>query len=154
MPRSRVHEDSRGLYIKLNGGIYRPGDIPGLDHAYDMGALDLQAGDVVRTYHSVAPGQPVCRIKLESGNPDAPTILLVWAEEYAHEQLGRWDDGAPPGPTMPGLNVEQSYALVKVMNAMKAPGVKFMTEEWLVFFDYIIDAGVQCRNIIEARDED
>jgi len=48
---SRVREDERGLYIRLNGHKNRPGAVRGYDHVYDMSDGGLKAGDTVKAYH-------------------------------------------------------------------------------------------------------
>jgi hypothetical protein len=58
---SPVREDSRGIYVIVNGGIYRPGDVAGYSHAYDMSDGGLKRGDRVQVRH--VSQSPLARIR-------------------------------------------------------------------------------------------
>ena len=62
---SLVREDEKGLYIWLNGGKHRPGDVTGYDHVFDMSDGELEAGDKVKA--SIVSQAPLIRIRLDNG---------------------------------------------------------------------------------------
>lgn len=85
MPMSIVRQDKNGLYIKTGGHVFRPGAVAGYDHAYDMTAAGIQAGDRIKVRHM--GGTPLCRIQLASGEERA----------WHTEQMDRGDIIIPPG---------------------------------------------------------
>lgn len=62
---STVHQDARGIYIITNGGIYRPGNVSGYAHAWDMSDGGLKKGDKVKT--RAIGGSPIAKISLTDG---------------------------------------------------------------------------------------
>lgn len=79
--RTRVRKDAAGLFVRTNGDVFRPGDIGGYAHAYDMSDGGLAEGDEVRV--SAISGTPLCRVTRD-GMP-----LLRWGNDYLHEQEAR-----------------------------------------------------------------
>lgn len=78
----RIHRDEKGLYIRSryfslgDTDHYRPGGVPGFDHAFDMSEAGLAEGDNPKATH--VAGAPLVRIRLEDGR------VLHWASESAH----------------------------------------------------------------------
>jgi hypothetical protein len=76
MPKTKIKQDEAGLFVKSGGAKYRPGDIVGWSHAYDMSRGGLNEGDVV----NVTPlsGEEICTLTRLDG------YKLRWGSEYEH----------------------------------------------------------------------
>lgn len=74
-----IREDAKGLYVKNNRGDsdYRPGDVNGYAHAFDMSDGGLKKGDKPKADH--VSGSPLLRIRLDDGR------VLYWAPETMHK---------------------------------------------------------------------
>jgi hypothetical protein len=87
---SPVREDEHGIYVVTNGEKYRPGGIPGYDHAYDMSDMGLKKGDRVWARHRAqSPLALVTRYRGERNVgaevSDATTRTAIWGNDYLHE---------------------------------------------------------------------
>lgn len=71
----KVYEDERGIYVRVNGGRARPGDVNGYDHAYDMSSGNLKADDkvIVRNVNQSI----LAKVIIPSTQK-----LLMWTKEY------------------------------------------------------------------------
>lgn len=83
----KIRKDERGLYIRGRfykagepDNPYRPGNVPGYDHVYDMSNGGLKEGDNPKTHH--VAGAPLIKITL-------PDRVLYWAEEYTLNQFAK-----------------------------------------------------------------
>lgn len=74
MPQTKVRSDDKGIYVRTDGKVFRPGEINGYSHAYIMNDGGLSAGDPVKAHHMA--GTPLCKITL------ANDIIIVWGTEY------------------------------------------------------------------------
>lgn len=63
---SKVKEDSDGLFIQTGGHIFRPGDVNGYYHAYEMDDGGLKKGDDVKARH--LGGSQMAKLKLDNGS--------------------------------------------------------------------------------------
>lgn len=72
----KIRQDEKGLYIKGPYDLYRPGNVPGYDHVYNMSDTGLKAGDNLKTGY--VAGTPLIKITLADGT------VLYWATEYQH----------------------------------------------------------------------
>lgn len=78
MRTTKVKADELGLFVYTNGTKFRPGGIPGYDHAYEMDDAGLKAGDQVQARH--VPQTEMASIKLMDGR------TRRWATDYCHER--------------------------------------------------------------------
>lgn len=76
--KSPVREDKHGIYIITNGERYRPGGIPGYDHAFDMCSAGLKPGDKVWARHMAQ--SPLARITTQTER------TVIWACDYLHSK--------------------------------------------------------------------
>jgi hypothetical protein len=62
----KVKEDDQGIFIQTGGYIFRPGDINGCAHAYEMDDGGLRKGDDVKARH--VAGSQLAKLKLADGS--------------------------------------------------------------------------------------
>lgn len=73
---SLVHKDEMGIYIITGGYTFRPGNIDGYDHAYNMSGDGVLVGSKIKARHIA--GTPLCRITLTK------TDKRIWGNNYIH----------------------------------------------------------------------
>jgi hypothetical protein len=83
---SPVREDEHGIYVVTNGEKYRPGGIPGYDHAYDMSDMGLKKGDRVWARHKAQTSLALVTAP-EQGVLAQRTV--IWGSDYLHERYVR-----------------------------------------------------------------
>lgn len=78
----RIYRDEKGLYIRSrcfslgDTDHYRPGEVPGYAHVFDMSSAGLTEGDNPKAAY--VAGAPLVRIRLEDGR------VLHWENESEH----------------------------------------------------------------------
>lgn len=76
MAVTKVRSDEKGIYVRTNGDVFRPGLICGYAHAHDMSDGGLVQGAEVRV-HAVS-GTTTCNVRLADGRS------LRWGDDYMH----------------------------------------------------------------------
>ena len=77
--KTLVRADAEGIFVRADGRVFRPGRILGYDHAYEMDAGGLKAGDHVAARHMSGTELVVIRYGKNQER--------VWGSQYEHDKM-------------------------------------------------------------------
>ena len=77
---ARVWRDERGLFVRVDGYVARPGKVPGYSYNNDMSDGGLKEGDNIPARHLA--GSPLVRVNAPFG-----TVIWLTTDELGYRRI-------------------------------------------------------------------